>query len=71
MNENEMAQDDEISLFDLWEKLREGWHYVVGGRDRIGQSGVLGCDHATEVRGGGGCADCLCAAWASDANFQP
>lgn len=31
MNENEMLQDDEISLFDLWEKLRDGWHYVVGG----------------------------------------
>lgn len=31
MNENEMMQDDEISLFDLWEKLRDGWHYVVGG----------------------------------------
>jgi uncharacterized protein involved in exopolysaccharide biosynthesis len=31
MNENEMAQDDEISLFDLWDKLRAGWYYVVGG----------------------------------------
>ena len=31
MNENEMVQDDEISLFDLWEKLRAGWYYVVGG----------------------------------------
>ena len=31
MNENEMVQDDEISLFDLWEKLREGWLAVVGG----------------------------------------
>jgi len=31
MNENEMLQDDEISLFDLWEKLREGWLVVVGG----------------------------------------
>lgn len=31
MNENEMMQDDEISLFDLWEKLREGWKSVVGG----------------------------------------
>jgi uncharacterized protein involved in exopolysaccharide biosynthesis len=31
MNENEMAQDDEISLFDLWEKLRDGWLAVVGG----------------------------------------
>ncbi len=26
-----MMQDDEISLFDLWEKLRDGWRYVVGG----------------------------------------
>ena len=24
-------QDGEISLFDLWEKLRDGWYYVVGG----------------------------------------
>ena len=31
MNENEMMQDDEISLFDLWEKLCEGWLAVVGG----------------------------------------
>jgi uncharacterized protein involved in exopolysaccharide biosynthesis len=31
MNENEMMQDDEISLFDLWEKLKDGWRYVVGG----------------------------------------
>ena len=31
MNENEMMQDDEISLFDLWEKLQNGWRYVVGG----------------------------------------
>lgn len=31
MNENEMMQEDEISLFDLWEKLRDGWRYVVGG----------------------------------------
>jgi uncharacterized protein involved in exopolysaccharide biosynthesis len=31
MNANEVAQDDEISLFDLWGKLRDGWRYVVGG----------------------------------------
>ena len=31
MSENEMIQDDEISLFDLWEKLRKGWKAVVGG----------------------------------------
>ena len=31
MNENEMVLDEEISLFDLWEKLREGWLVVVGG----------------------------------------
>jgi uncharacterized protein involved in exopolysaccharide biosynthesis len=31
MNENEMLQDDDISLFDLWVKLREGWLVVVGG----------------------------------------
>jgi hypothetical protein len=31
MNENEMMQDDEISLYDLWEKLRDGWKVVAGG----------------------------------------
>ena len=31
MNENEVMQGDEISLFDLWEKLRDGWKAVVGG----------------------------------------
>ncbi len=31
MNDNEMVQDDEISLFDLWEKLKDGWRFVVGG----------------------------------------
>lgn len=31
MNENEIMQEEEISLFDLWEKLREGWLAVVGG----------------------------------------
>ncbi len=31
MNESEMMQEEEISLFDLWEKLREGWRYVAGG----------------------------------------
>ena len=31
MSQNEMVQDDEINLFDLWEKLREGWLAVVGG----------------------------------------
>lgn len=31
MNENEAFQDDEISLFDLWEKLRDGWKAVAGG----------------------------------------
>ena len=30
MNENDGMQDDEISLFDLWDKLREGWAVVVG-----------------------------------------
>ena len=57
MNENEMMQDDEISLFDLWEKLRDGWRYVVGrygawvGRRRRGADGF-----AAQVRGGGGSA---------------
>jgi len=31
MNENEMMQADEISLFDLGTKLRDGWRYVLGG----------------------------------------
>lgn len=31
MNENEMMQGDEISLFDLWEKLRDGWRAVAAG----------------------------------------
>lgn len=32
MNNNEMMQaEDEISLFDLWEKLREGRRFVFGG----------------------------------------
>jgi hypothetical protein len=31
MNENEKLQDDEISLFDFWEKLLDGWRYLVGG----------------------------------------
>lgn len=38
MNENELAQDDEISLFDLWRKLQDGWRYVAGGM----AVGVLG-----------------------------
>lgn len=31
MSESESLQGDEISLFDLWEKLRDGWLAVVGG----------------------------------------
>jgi uncharacterized protein involved in exopolysaccharide biosynthesis len=31
MNENDMIQEEEISLFDLWDKLRAGWRYVAGG----------------------------------------
>lgn len=31
MSENEIMQEDEISLFDLWEKLQAGWRYVLGG----------------------------------------
>jgi len=31
MNENEFVQDDEVSLFDLWGKLRDGWRYVGVG----------------------------------------
>jgi len=31
MREVEDFEEDEISLFELFEKLREGWRYVVGG----------------------------------------
>lgn len=31
MNENELVQSDEINLFDLWQKLLDGWRYVLGG----------------------------------------
>lgn len=40
MNENEMQQEDEISLFDLWETLREGWKTVVGGT-AVGLAGAV------------------------------
>jgi hypothetical protein len=37
-----MMQDDEISLFDLWEKLREGWLAVVGSAgSRDGRSWLV------------------------------
>ena len=38
MNENQLVQDDEISLFDLWQSLQDGWRYIVGGAT----VGVLG-----------------------------
>jgi uncharacterized protein involved in exopolysaccharide biosynthesis len=31
MNENDMMQGEEISLFDLWEKLRDGWKAIAAG----------------------------------------
>lgn len=31
MNEGEALRDDEISLFDLWDRLRDGWKAVAGG----------------------------------------
>lgn len=31
MRETEDFEEDEISLFELFEKLKEGWRYVVGG----------------------------------------
>lgn len=40
MNENELQQEDEISLFDLWETLREGWKTVVGGT-AVGLAGAV------------------------------
>lgn len=38
MNENELVHDEEMSLFDLWQKLQDGWRYVAGGM----AIGVLG-----------------------------
>lgn len=40
MNENEMQQEDEISLFDLWETLRDGWKSVAGGA-ALGLAGAV------------------------------
>lgn len=40
MNENELQQENEISLFDLWETLREGWKRVVGGT-ALGLAGAV------------------------------
>jgi uncharacterized protein involved in exopolysaccharide biosynthesis len=31
MSGTEEFEEEEISLFDLWEKLRAGWRYVLGG----------------------------------------
>lgn len=31
MTENDILQEDEISLLDFWERLREGWRIIVGG----------------------------------------
>lgn len=31
VNNNEIQQEEEISLVDLWQKLQDGWRYVVGG----------------------------------------
>lgn len=31
MSGTEVIENEEINLFDLWEKLREGWRYVLGG----------------------------------------
>lgn len=31
MNEDKVAYDDEVSLFELWDKLKIGWRYVLGG----------------------------------------
>jgi len=30
VNKNEVVQDDEISLFDLWQRLQVGWRYLAG-----------------------------------------
>lgn len=40
MNENEVLKDDEISSFDLWEKLRRGWKTIIGGTV-VGVAGAL------------------------------
>ncbi len=31
MNENDMMQADEISLYDLWERLQQGWRSIAAG----------------------------------------
>lgn len=31
MNNNEIPLEQEISLFDLWQKLQDGWRYVLAG----------------------------------------
>ena len=31
MSNTEVFEEDEISLFDLWQTLMGGWRYVVGG----------------------------------------
>lgn len=41
MNENEVLQEDEISLFDLWETLQNAWKTVVGVT-ALGIAGALG-----------------------------
>jgi len=31
MNNNELMKGDEISLIDLWDRLRSGWRHIAGG----------------------------------------
>ncbi len=31
MNNNEFVPEEEISLFDLWQRLQDGWRHVLGG----------------------------------------
>jgi uncharacterized protein involved in exopolysaccharide biosynthesis len=31
MNKNELMKGDEISFFDLWDRLRSGWRHIIGG----------------------------------------
>lgn len=40
MNENDLQQEREISLFDLWEILREGWKVLAGGT-ALGLAGAV------------------------------
>jgi len=31
MSKDKVLYNDEISLFEIWDKLKIGWRYVIGG----------------------------------------